>query len=98
MSINHSFHDIILQIAALGEEILVKNFLICDNKKSLHEEGGGNVYGLVVLFSYLEEALRMSAYRTYLRSFLADYEMTAVAAFPHYFFALLEYLLHFDVV
>lgn len=31
----------------------------------------------------LEISLRMSAYRTYLRSGLADYDMTAIAALPY---------------
>ena len=52
----------------------------------------------IILFSNLEEALRMIAYGTDLRSLLTDNEMTAVAAFPHRLFALFKYLLHLDVV
>ena len=52
----------------------------------------------VVLSSYFEEALRMSAYRADLRSLCSDYDMSAVAAFPDLDFALLENSCSLNVV
>ena len=37
-------------------------------------------------------ALRMVAYRAYLRSLCSDYDVTAVSALPYLYFALLKYL------
>lgn len=48
--------------------------------------------GLIVLFVYFEEALRMVTGRADLRSRRTDYDVTAVAALPYLDFALLEYL------
>ena len=46
----------------------------------------------------LEISLRMRAYRTNFRCFLAYYDMTAVAAFPYLHFALLKYFLRFHIM
>lgn len=46
--------------------------------------------GLIVLFVYFEEALRMVTGRADLGSRRADYDVTAVAALPYLDFALLE--------
>ena len=46
--------------------------------------------GLIVLFVYFEEALRMVAGRANLRRRRADYDVTAVAALPYLDFALLK--------
>ena len=48
--------------------------------------------GLIVLFVYFEEALRMATGRADLRSRRTDYDVTAVAALPYLDLALLEYL------
>ena len=56
------------------------------------------LYFLIVFFSYFEKALRMRTYRTDFRRFLSHYQMSAVAAFPHRDFTLLEYRFHFYVL
>src|SRR5699024_5818703 len=48
--------------------------------------------------SYFEEALRCLTYRTYFRSFLANYKVTTDTALPHCLLRLLKYFLHLDVV
>ena len=53
---------------------------------------------LVVVLANLEVALRMCADGANLGGLLADDKVTAVAAFPHSFFCLLEDLLHLNVV
>ena len=52
----------------------------------------------VVFFSYFKEASGMSAYGANAGSLLADYKVSAVAAFPDGLFALFKYLLHLNVV
>ena len=46
---------------------------------------------LIVLCVNLKIALRVIADRTYLRCFCSDHDMSAVAALPYLYFALLEY-------
>ena len=53
---------------------------------------------LVVLFSYLEETLRIFADGANAGRFLAYYKVSADAAFPHHLLAFLEHLLHLYVV
>ena len=47
---------------------------------------------LVVLFSYFKISLWMVAYRTDIRCFCSNYDMTAVSALPDLYAAFLKYL------
>ena len=53
---------------------------------------------LIIFFSDFKIALRMLAYRAYLRSFCSNYDMSAVAALPHLHAAFLKYLARLNVV
>lgn len=53
---------------------------------------------LVILTAHLEEALGVTAYRAHLGSLLAHDQMAAHTALPHGQLALLEYLLHLNVL
>ncbi len=52
---------------------------------------------LIVSFVYFEICLRVIADRTNLRGAGADYDMSAVAAFPDFNFTLFKHFLHFNV-
>lgn len=43
-------------------------------------------------------ALRMAAGRAYIRSFCTYYDMTAIAAFPNFDFALLKHLSSLNII
>ena len=52
----------------------------------------------IVSFVYFKISLRVIADRTNLRSTGADYDMSAVAAFPDFNFTLFKHFLHFNVL
>ena len=63
-----------------------------------HDTGIDIIDNLLIIFlSHLKVSLGMSTNGTSFGSFLADYEMTAVTAFPHDFFALFKDFLHFYI-